>query len=354
MNVFVIGVSSEYQYVDGLISFRDLKLEPNDALAVHKGSTGLYARQAGCTEFLKNKKYDALFMLDLDMKYPKDALSRLRKHNLDMVTGHYFRRQMEPMTSIIGISPDGTWPYIPLLDVPQSGLYEIASTGMGCVLIKREVIEAVADTLPPFEHPFSNGPLEWLTDTYISLGQDKRFFARARNLGFKLYLDADVKCKHAITNWIDEEFYEKNKNRMQQARIFAGFWLDNLRRYGMNEKTIKLRMQTLELEREHLLMEFNSIKEGKSLEELQPYVLRLNEYDNRIAECNDWITGVIAAVKFPNAPKDQMKEYMEQRVGNPDLGDGDLETVKKVRQNVHKKEAMEFVEELDKRDRREN
>jgi len=349
MRVFVIGVSTEKQYVNGILSFRDLIIGANDTLAVHHGATGLYARKAGCTEFLESKEHDALFMLDLDMTYPKDALKRLREHDLDMVSGHYYKRQLQPMFSVVDVSPDGTWPYIPLLDVPQSGLHEIASTGMGCVLIKRHVIEAVAGKLPPLSHPFDQGPLEWLTDSNFALGQDKRFYSMARKLGYKLYLDADVRCKHAVTAWIDDEFYLRNKNTKTQAMIMSGLWLDNLGRYSVNEKTIKLRLQALELEREQLFLEFESIREGKELEELQPYVLKLNEYDNRMSECRDWLTGITATVKFPNAPEDQREEFMKQRVGQPDLGDGDIETVKEVRKAIHQQEALDFVEELDKR-----
>jgi len=349
MRVFVIGVSTESQYVNGILAFRDLIIGANDIMAVHHGATGLYARKAGCTEFLERKDCDALFMLDLDMTYPKDALKRLREHDLDMVSGHYYKRQLQPMFSVVDMSPDGTWPYIPLMDVPQSGLHEIASTGMGCVLIKRNVIEAVARKLPPLSHPFDNGPLEWLTGSHFSLGQDKRFFSMARKLGYKLYLDADVRCKHAVTAWIDDDFYMRNRDEKSQSMIISGLWLDNLGRHGVNDKTIKLRLQSLELEKEQLLMEFNATKEGKELEELQPYILRLNEYDNVMAELNRWIDGIKTTVKFPNAPENKRKEFMDQRIGSPDLGDGDIETVKEVRKAVHQKEAMDFVEELDKR-----
>ena len=349
MDIFVAGVSSELQYTKGVNSFRSLELGANDIAALHYGATGLTARKALCSEFLKKKEYDAIALFDLDMEFPVDTIQRLRKHGLDMVSGHYYRRQMKPMVSIIDISLDETWPYIPLLDVPQSGLHEIASTGMGCVLIRRQVIEAVAAELPPLLHPFDNGPLEWLTGSHINLGQDKRFFALARRLGYKLWLDAEIKCRHAITNWIDDDFYNKNRSKATQAQLFSGLWLDSLGRYGMNEKTIKLRLQALDLEREHLLAEFDSIKGNKDLEELQPYVLQLNEYDNRMAECRDWLTGIIATVKFPNVPDDAREEFEKHRLGSPDIGIDDPKAVHQLREIVHQREAAEFVEELDKR-----
>ena len=337
------------QYTKGVNSFRSIQLDPGDIAALHYGATGLAARKAQGTEFLHKKEFDAIAMLDLDMDFPADTLQKLRKHDLDMVTGHYYRRQLDPMVSIIETTPDGTWPYIPLLDVPHKGLHEVASTGMGCVLIKRHVFEAVAAELPPRLHPFDNGPLEWLTDSSINLGSDKRFFALARRLGFKLWFDAEVKCKHAVTAWIDDEFYEKHRNRASQAMIIAGYWLDNLGRHGMNEKTLKLRLQTLDIEKGYLLEEFDSIKGDKDLEELQPYVLKLNEYDNRMAECLDWLTGLSATVKFPRAPEDEREEYIEHRFGSPELGMDDPNAVHIVREVVHQREAVEMAEELNKR-----
>ena len=344
MRVFVAGVSSELQYVDGLIDFHGLKIGSRDKLAVHKGATGLAARKAMCTEFLMQKKFDALFMLDLDMKYPEDTLTRLRKHDIDMVTGHYYRRQIDPMMSIIETSPDGSWPFTPVVDIPHSGLHEVAVAGFGCVLIKRHVIEAVAETLPPLSHPFDNGPLEWLTGSALVLGPDKRFFPLAKRLGYDLMLDADVRCKHGVTAWLDDDLYEKLRNRASQARVLSGYWLEYLRRYGVEAKTIKLRMQSLSLEKDLLLKQFNEQKDSGTPEELQPLVLRLNEYDNRMAECQDWITGLQATVIWPEAPADMLEMYEESRVQT-----GDAEPAEHARKEVTRHAALDWAEMLNGR-----
>jgi hypothetical protein len=344
MKVFVAGVSTESQYVKGLLSFRELHIGTNDEAVVHYGATGLAARKAVVNEFLRRREFDAILMLDLDMLHPKDLLARLREHDLDMVTGHYYRRQLTPMMSIAELSPDGTWPFVPYLDVPQSGLHEIACAGLGCVLIKREVIEAVADELPPFSHPFDNGPMNWLTGSELVIGPDKRFFSLARKLGYKFWLDADVRCGHALTLWLDDDIYEKLRDRSAQAWLLAGFWIDVLGRLGVNDKSIKLRLQTLSLEKEHLLAEFNATKEGKELEELQPIVLKLNEYDNRMAECRDWLTGIETTVRFPEAPADMLEKYEESRVQLDDAED-----MAHARKDVTRSAAQAWVEVLDER-----
>ena len=313
-----------------------------DEVAVHYGATGLAARKALCSEFLRREEFDALLMLDLDMDFPVDTLGKLREHDLDMVTGHYYRRQMDPMMSIIETSPDGSWPFSPVVDVPHSGLHEVAVAGFGCVLIKRYVIEAVAETLPPLSHPFDNGPLQWLTGSALVLGPDKRFFPLARRLGYKLMLDADVRCNHAVTAWLNDDLYEKLRNRNSQARLLAGYWIDNLRRNGVEERTIKLRMQSLSLERDVLLQRFSSVEDP---EELQAITVSLRDYDSRIAECRDWITGLQATVAWPEAPPDMLEKYEESRVKTEDT-----EYAAHTRKEVTRRAALDWAEVLDGRE----
>lgn len=344
MKVFVAGVSSEFQYTRGVLAFRSLKTRPGDTMATHYGATGLVARKAVCSEFLYKRDFDALLLLDLDMDYPADILERLREHDKDIVCGHYYRRQLNPTMSLVELSPDGTWPYVPILDPPKEGLHEIACAGFGCVLIKREAIEAVAKTLPPLSHPFDNGPLEWLTGTSLSLGPDKRFFAMARKLGFKMYLDASVRCKHALTIWLDDDLYDKLRDRKTQAKILAGYWLENLGRWGVNDKTIKFRLETLSLEREALLRAYNAALKEKSAEELQEMSLGLRDYDSRMAECHDWITGLKATVRFPNAPEEERD--LNEKVRTQSASDAN----KELRQQVMTSVAMSWVEMLDARE----
>lgn len=346
MKVFVGGVSSEIQYAKGVLAFRSIKIRDGDVMAIHYGATGNTARKAVCSEFLGKDQYDALALFDLDMDFPPDVLERLRAHDVDMVCGHYYRRQLSPMMSLIETSPDGTWPYMPVVEPPTEGLHEIACAGFGCVLIKREVIEAVAKTLPPLSHPFDNGPVPWLTGDHLCLGTDKRFFALARKIGYKFYLDASIRCKHAVTLWLDDEVYGKLRDRRGQAKLLAGYWLESVGRDGVNDKTIKLRLQTLSLEREELLKEFDAIKEDKTLEELQPFVLRLNDYDSRMAECHDWITGFKASVQFPHAPEAEREDYKLSRTYRP------AESAVELRDNVMGRVAADWVEMLDGRKKR--
>ena len=206
MNVFVAGVSSEQQYVKAQDSYYELKGREGDDRAHLFGRPGWAARMDLCDTFLENKEFDALLMIDMDMIIPSDGLEKLREHDADMVSGHYFNRSTSPLMSVCMVEWDGRdWP---MEAIPKhEGLHSISSTGMGFVLIKREVIEAVAK-LPNIYHPFAVGPIPEKLGDNRPFGQDVRFFFYARALGYKLWLDASVRCLHGCTIWLSEYLYD--------------------------------------------------------------------------------------------------------------------------------------------------
>ena len=172
MNVFVAGVSSEQQLVKALDSYHELKGREGDDRAHLFGRPGLFARMELCDVFLKSKEFDALLMVDMDMIIPSDGLEKLREHDLDMVTGHYFVRDTSPMRSVCTIEINGReWP---MAHIPKDGLHPIMTTGMGFLLIKRKVIEDVAKLHNIF-HPFAVGPIPEMFDDGRVFGQDVRF-----------------------------------------------------------------------------------------------------------------------------------------------------------------------------------
>ena len=206
MRVFLAGVSSETQYTKALDTiWNDLITREGDELAFKCGSVGWASRMELCNTFLERPQFDALFMVDMDMKFPPDALERLRSHNVDMVSGHYFKRQVDPMVSIIQVEKDGE--LVPLRDIPTEGLHLVVTSGMGCLLVKREVIEAVAK-IPEIVHPFMVGALPSVYGWDMHFGQDIRFFLYAKMLGYQLWLDASVECPHACTVWLTKKLYD--------------------------------------------------------------------------------------------------------------------------------------------------
>ena len=206
MRIFLAGVSGSMQHIKSLNSiWNDLLTREGDDFGYLYGKPGWGARIELCDAFLMQPKFDALFMIDMDMKFKRDALERLRSHDLPMVTGHYFKRQTDPLVSVIQVEKHGD--LVPLMDIPTEGLHPIITSGMGCVLIKREVIEAVAK-IPQIVHPFLPGPIPEVYGWNKHFGQDVRFFLYAKRLGYQLWLDASVECPHACTVWLTKYLYD--------------------------------------------------------------------------------------------------------------------------------------------------
>ena len=208
--VMVAGLTADRQYIDSILSFdRFLKLGKDDSLFVQKGTRGDVGRETIANKFLESN-HDALLMLDLDQQFPADTLIKLRSHDKDMVSAHYMKRTSRFLQSIWQYTVDGDWPYLPYLppDIPKTGMHRIASTGMGCVLIKRSVVEAVKGYLwldRLGANPFSIGTIPELTPVHTNFGSDYRFFWYAQKLGFELWGDADLDTPHAASIWLTRD-----------------------------------------------------------------------------------------------------------------------------------------------------
>ena len=205
MRVMLAGATGPIQHVRSYRSFRDMQIRDGDErIEPYDFTRGDVTRITLVDTFIERKEYDALFLLDLDMVHPPDLLDKLRAHDLDMVTAHYWKRRT-PMESIIGIGAD--WPYHPLKDLPDTGLMEVSSTGLGAVLIKREVVDAVAKHVHP-EHPFSLGPVPEMANGEVGMGSDMRFFFLARKLGYKLWLDCSQESLHYTDMLLSRRLYK--------------------------------------------------------------------------------------------------------------------------------------------------
>jgi hypothetical protein len=210
--IMVAGVSATRQYFRSTSSFMRLLLLKGDSQYVQHGTRGDVAREMAATEFLKSD-YNALLLMDLDQEFDPHTINRLREHNKDMVSAHYMKRTTGLLQSIWQYTLDGEWPYLPYLypDIPKTGMHRIASTGMGCVLIMREVIEAVKEYLnetQPGANPFEIGKIPELTPVHTNFGSDYRFFWYAQKLGFELWGDADIETPHASSIWLHRRVLE--------------------------------------------------------------------------------------------------------------------------------------------------
>ena len=175
------------------------------ACATRMGSLVYNARndlalQAITTEF------DYVFWLDSDMVFSQDILIRMlktaRENDLDFLSGLYFRRT-QPFTPVafdhLEVNEDGECEWSEFEELPQS-LFEVGGCGFGCVLIKTKVLEDVHDKFVDMFMPISH------------MGEDLSFCWRARQLGYKIWMDPTITLGHVGYSVINRKFYESYKS----------------------------------------------------------------------------------------------------------------------------------------------
>ena len=130
--------------------------------------------------------YDYLFAVDADMAFPPDTLQKLLSHDEDFVTGVYRMRRPDQVIELY----DTKYQQIDrqMLDVYTT--IELGGCGFGCALVKTKVLKDVG--YPQFEYhqAYHHG------DTF---SEDNDFCQKARNLGYKIWVDTTVRCSHKGT-----------------------------------------------------------------------------------------------------------------------------------------------------------
>ena len=129
--------------------------------------------------------YDYLLSLEQDVVPPKDAIERLLKHNKEITSALYFylgddKKTLMPMIWVH--YEDEHAKRLMIDETPDNELVEVITSGLGCVLIKRNVLEKIE-----FRHVKDEEPWD-----------DLWFCEDAREKGFKVYVDTGIRCKHYI------------------------------------------------------------------------------------------------------------------------------------------------------------
>ena len=183
-------------------SLLHLQMEPPCSLIIRPcigDSLVARARNKLAAEFLESDATHLLF-LDTDLIFTPDHIKRLLSHDEPIVAGLYPKKQAElawVLNTLPGEEPDAR------------GLQKVKYIGTGCLMIKREVIVRMIAELPIAYVTdagqvqrtewdlFPTGPMydpEQKTTRYHS--EDWGFCRRALDLGFDIYADTRVVCKH--------------------------------------------------------------------------------------------------------------------------------------------------------------
>ena len=145
---------------------------------------------------------DYVFWLDSDMTFEPDVLQKMFKtiqeNNVDILTGVYFRR-VPPFTPVLFEKLDMTengCEWAEFKELPETGLFEVAGCGFGCVLMKTEIFINVFLKYGTFFNPVEG------------TGEDLSFCWRARECGYKIFCDPELPLGHVGHQIITRPFFE--------------------------------------------------------------------------------------------------------------------------------------------------
>lgn len=150
--------------------------------------------------------FDWVFWLDSDMVFQQDILVRMlevaREKDLDFLSGLYFRRTV-PYTPVafdhLEVNENGDCEWSEFEELPQS-LFEVGGCGFGGVLVKTEVLAKVQEKFGNMFFPIAQ------------MGEDLSFCWRARQCGYKVWMDPTIVLGHVGYSVINRKFYESYKS----------------------------------------------------------------------------------------------------------------------------------------------
>ena len=132
---------------------------------------------------------DYIMFIDADMLLPQNAVDDLLDMNLDIVSGLYFQKG-KPYLPVARLKKkDGDEEHVFLEDFEFNDVIKVAGVGMGCCLIKADVLRKMEYPYFMFEWKERNGRME-------QTAEDLYFCDKAKKLGFDTYLNTGIVCEH--------------------------------------------------------------------------------------------------------------------------------------------------------------
>ena len=155
--------------------------------------------------------------IDSDTLIPKDAISELLKMDVDIASGLYFGKG-KPYLPVARIKEDDR--HFFLEDFEFNDIMEVEGVGMGCCLIKTKVFEKM-------EFPYFK--LEWRTKEKINyqIAEDLYFCEKAKEQGFKTYLNTGILCEHFGIE-VGAQHFMIYKEALKQDRIAREEMIEDL------------------------------------------------------------------------------------------------------------------------------
>lgn len=158
-------------------------------------------------EFSLNNNYEYTFCVDSDIVFKSDTLSKLMYHNVDIVSGVYRQRLPNNIVEIY----DKNYRNLSIDIIMENPLTEIGACGFGCVLVKNKVFREIE--YPHFVYKSA-------LDHKNTFSEDIYFCKKAREKGFKVFVNSRVICGHigSYNYSIDDIYKDTVLDRFKELR----------------------------------------------------------------------------------------------------------------------------------------
>lgn len=154
------------------------------ALMTSEG-TGIVGQRNGLVRLALSQGAEWVLFVDDDHILPQNALERLMAHRVPVVGALFVTKKPPHIPTAKYRHANDDWRGITVDEIVAGGLRAVDGIGMGCTLIQREVLEAVGDP--------------WFQGNQLragQLGEDLWFCGQARDKGFPVYVDCDLRIPH--------------------------------------------------------------------------------------------------------------------------------------------------------------
>lgn len=187
--VMVAILTREIVATKWAMGFRNLALPGTSGVSFRTGAPYDVMRNSACADALA-AGFQWVMFLDDDVIPPPDTYARLARHNLDIVSGLYYRRQPPICPVAMKLDGEGKPQWVTQWNPPNS-LVEVDLVGAGCLLIHRRVLKRTPQ--PWFEWEIGKTPAPQGRN---AMSEDFAFCLRAKEHGFKVHLDTSIQCEH--------------------------------------------------------------------------------------------------------------------------------------------------------------
>jgi len=169
-----------------IMSAYDARFREGGELAIYSvAGTLIFDQREKLVEHALDGNCDYILFIDSDMRFPKNTIDRLLKHDKPIVGVNATTRTVpvKPTAKQLEIDEEKKENYwYPVISKGKTGIEQVTAIGCGVMLVKAEV--------------FNNTPKPWFWFYQIpggkTLGEDVHFCVAAADAGYETWVDHDL------------------------------------------------------------------------------------------------------------------------------------------------------------------